>query len=353
MLLLDTALDLSIYKTTYLIKIIIYLICILTPLIIIIKSTMDIIANANSTKQLKEVPLTILRRILIGLIIFLIPTLITNIINILSNENIENNKYFVYYKDASSQKIDELQKKYDQEEKERINLEKAKEKELYTVIARDVEIQKEQSEEVNENNNDDNSNSTNNDSNNDNNSSNEENNEPSAGKEVLVDPSTGDGTYGSVTVKNGVFYIPNKRATSNADTPTLSGKYGLNPVFWERLNKFINDASKQGYRITVTSALRPYSKQARLWNNSSRSCSTRSKWVACPGGSRHGWGIAADLKYNGKSCSDSNWNCNSAAKWAHSNASKYLLKYRMSWEPWHIEPSQVKGGSYGKCTAKC
>ena len=114
----------------------------------------------------------------------------------------------------------------------------------------------------------------------------------------------------------------------------------------------ISDASALGYKITVTSGWRSYSSQRSLWDNSSRACNVRSKWVACPGGSRHGFGIAADLKFNGTSCSGG-WDCNAAAKWAHANAGNYNLTFRMSWEPWHIEPSQVNGGNFGKCTASC
>ena len=42
-----------------------------------------------------------------------------------------------------------------------------------------------------------------------------------------------------------------------------------------------------------------------------------------------------------------------AAKWAHANAGNYGLKFRMNWEPWHIEPAQVNGGNFGSCQASC
>ena len=62
--------------------------------------------------------------------------------------------------------------------------------------------------------------------------------------------------------------------------------------------------------------------------------------------------LAADLKYNGTSCSGG-WNCNSAAKWVHDNCGNYGLYFRLSNEPWHIEPKNVVGGNYGSCTAPC
>ncbi len=343
-MLLDSIIDLSFYKTAYLIKVIIYIISIGVPIVLIIKCTMDVISNVNDDNKMKVIPLIFFRRIVAGIIVLMIPTVLVNIITLLTDDDIKKNNYFIYYRDASSTKIEEVQAQVDKEELERKNIEKAKEKESMVFNITQEMIQKYQSEKQKESE-EANSNSSGGKTGSDDSSQ--------SGGDSVVDPNSGNGTSGRVTVKNGVFYIPNKRATSDADTPKQSGKYGLNPVFWERLNKFITDAKKQGYKITVSSALRPYSKQYSLWKNSSRPCSERSKWVACPGGSRHGWGIAADLKYNGKSCSQSSWNCNAAAKWAHNNASKYQLKYRMKWEPWHIEPAQIKGGSYGKCKAKC
>ena len=114
----------------------------------------------------------------------------------------------------------------------------------------------------------------------------------------------------------------------------------------------MEDAKAQGYNITLTSGWRSYSSQRSLWDNSNRPCSERGKWVACPGGSRHGFGIAADLSFNGTSCSGG-WDCNAAASWVHANAANYGLKFRMSWEPWHIEPAQIQGGSFGSCQATC
>lgn len=164
--------------------------------------------------------------------------------------------------------------------------------------------------------------------------------------------SVGSGTY-KVEYRDGTFYIPNARATSDSHTPRQSGISGTNPEFGRRLEAFIADAKKAGYTITITEGFRPYSTQASYWNSSTRACSERQKWVACPGGSRHGWGIAADLAYNGTGCSSGGWNCNAAAKWAHDNAANYGLKYRLSNEPWHIEPDNISGGNYGACQAPC
>jgi hypothetical protein len=167
-----------------------------------------------------------------------------------------------------------------------------------------------------------------------------------------IEATSGTGDY-KVEYKDGVFYIPNIRATSNSHIPAQSGTYGTHPEFGRRLDALLADAKAKGYNVTISNGHRTYSQQLSLWTNSTRSCSTRSSWVACPGGSRHGFGIAADLKYNGSSCSESNWNCNSSAKWVHDNAASYGLKFRLSNEPWHIEPDNVVGGSFGKCNASC
>lgn len=162
------------------------------------------------------------------------------------------------------------------------------------------------------------------------------------------DQTESSGTY-AVEYRDGVFYLPNTRVKSDDEMPRMSGIYGVHPEFSRRMESFLADASAAGYNITVTSGYRAFSHQLSLWNQSQYSCPERLNWVACPGGSRHNYGIAIDLSFNGQSCSQSNWNCNSAAKWAHENASKYNLNFRMSWEPWHIEPDKIEGGHFGAC----
>ena len=51
------------------------------------------------------------------------------------------------------------------------------------------------------------------------------------------------------------------------------------------------------------------------------------RWIGLPGGSKHQHGLAADLGYGN----------DAAEKWAHENAGKYGLHFRMAHEPWHIE----------------
>ena len=333
--------ELGYYRVCWLQKVSLKIIFVIIPIIITIFCIIDVMKIITKPDEAKNTPNIIIRRIISGIIIFMIPSLI----NYFFTSLVKYDDYMIvkYYEGASREKIKEMEELAKKEELEEKNKRQAEMKVLGLEREEEKRKQREASEEQRQHADDD---------------------APPSGQDTQ-DPGTatddgsqdqgtqgGDGSFGSVTVKNGVFYIPNKRATSNADIPKQSGKYGLNPIFWSRLEKLINDAAKQGYKITVSSGWRPYSTQKSKWDSSSRPCSERANWVACPGGSRHGFGIAADLKFNGSSCSG-NWDCNAAAKWVHNNAGKYGLKFRMSWEPWHIEPAQVQGGKFGKCTAKC
>lgn len=334
MLLLDTFTDIGIYRVALILKYGINILLTILPIIVIIFSMIDIfkiVINPNEVnKSIKEVA----TRILAGIIVLFIPTIIDYSFSLI--ESYDNTVVLQYYNNASIEKIEELEQKYEEEREAEKNKREAEYKQAYIKEQEELKKQREQIEEYKK--------------------EQEEIQQQQQQQQGSTPTYTGDtipdGNYGKVTVTNGVFYVPNQRASSDADTPKQSGAHGLNPVFWERLSKLINDGASNGHTITVTSGWRPYSTQRRLWDQSTRACSERNKWVACPGGSRHGWAIAADLAFNGTGCSGG-WDCNSAAKWAHDNAAKYGLVFRMSWEPWHIEPSQVSGGSYGACTTPC
>ena len=364
MILLDTLTDISFYRVGLIFKSLVNIVCIFVPIMITILCMYDVYKIVVKPDDAKPQIKKVVDRIIAGLIIFIVPTIVnytTSLIN-----GYQQDTLLKYYDGASKEKIEQLQKQYNQELQAEKNKKEAEFKEAGRRIQNEEAKMKQQKEEAFKEWQDSHKPSTNNngtDQSGDNNSSSGNNssggsngNNNSSGSSNNSGETTnpgGNGSFGGVTVSNGVFTIPNTRATSDADTPKQSGPYGVNPIFGERLTNFMNAAKQAGYKITVTSGWRSYSSQKRLWDNSSRPCSERSKWVACPGGSRHGFGIAADLKFNGSSCSKGSWNCNAAAKWAHENAGKYGLKFRMSWEPWHIEPAQVNGGSFGSCKVKC
>ncbi len=130
----------------------------------------------------------------------------------------------------------------------------------------------------------------------------------------------------------------------------------LNTGFACCLARFINSGEQSGHKITIYSGYRSPQRQAQLK-------ATKGKWAGSPGGwvggvcqgSRHNCGIAADLRFNGARIGASLQNCmrNPACKWAHENAQKFGLFFRLLGgcgnssgkicEPWHIEPiSQSK-----------
>ncbi|GEM_PF-6770212 len=124
---------------------------------------------------------------------------------------------------------------------------------------------------------------------------------------------------------------------------------GLNTDFANRLAKFFKAAEASGYKLTIFSGYRSPKRQAVLFKRAVARYGSESaarKWVAPPGRSNHNKGRAVDLRFNGQA----KLNCsrNSACIWAHKNASRYGLRFRMSHEPWHVEPyGNVKKGGEG------
>lgn len=99
---------------------------------------------------------------------------------------------------------------------------------------------------------------------------------------------------------------------------------GFNPDFEQRLNALIRAS---GGRVTVTSGYRSPEHQARLYAAALQKYGSEQearRWVAPPGKSKHGEGVAADLGGD--------------LEWAAANAAKFGLHRPMSWEPWHFEP---------------
>lgn len=339
MFFLDTLTDITIYRLALILKYGLNIVFIVIPLITIVMCSIDIFKHVINPSDTSKSLKTVVTRLIAGLIVFLLPNVIDYSFTLIDNYN--NATIVHYYTEASVEKIKQLEAQHEQEIEARRNMTQAEIKEAALKDAEEARKRNEQLEILREEYRQEQEAQNN-----------QNNGNTSSGDSSYTGDSVSSGTFGGVTVNNGVFNIPNQRATSDADTPKQSGEYGLNPVFWERLSKLINDAAAQGYTITVTSGWRSYSSQRRLWDQSSYDCSIRNKWVACPGGSRHGFGIAADLAFNGTGCSGG-WDCNAAAAWVHANAANYGLRFPMSYEAWHIEPAQITGGQYGACTATC
>ena len=83
-------------------------------------------------------------------------------------------------------------------------------------------------------------------------------------------------------------------ATAPAGTyPHLSGDLDANPELLHRLEAL---AAKRGEHFTITSGLRTYAEQMRLWNGRG----SNPYPVARPGTSRHESGRAADVMIGGR-----------------------------------------------------
>ncbi len=159
-------------------------------------------------------------------------------------------------------------------------------------------------------------------------------------------------TLNSVYVKNGVFYykgyvagVYNTYSGTNCPSNPLkegyNNKFGYNNFFYNRLTTFIDEASKNGYKITMSEqGCRSYQTQVNYYRTM-----TPGR-AAPPGWSLHGLGIASDLEFygsNGYPCpyGRTDKSCPSMG-WAHQNASRFGLTFPLlnaSYkEDWHIEP---------------
>ena len=121
---------------------------------------------------------------------------------------------------------------------------------------------------------------------------------------------------------------PEEPATPSPPAPTephpVAGAEGMEPEFARRLDALI---AASGGRIRINSGYRSEAEQAALYQEALAkygSPQAAGKWVAPPGKSNHGRGIAADLG------GDMNL--------AHQLAPQFGLVFPMGHEPWHIEP---------------
>jgi hypothetical protein len=143
------------------------------------------------------------------------------------------------------------------------------------------------------------------------------------------------------------------------------GVSGLSPLFQQNLTPFLED---NPYGVGIASGFRTPEHQAQLLRDSlikrvgpeaaakwddivsqsggdvvAAGEAARpwlrdagiTKWVAPPGSSNHQRGVAADLSYEEPA----------AEAWAHANADKYGLRFRMTHEGWHVEPADTSSAT--------
>ena len=123
---------------------------------------------------------------------------------------------------------------------------------------------------------------------------------------------------------------------------------GLKPEFAASLTEFFAAALAAGHNMTVYSAWRSYAHQKRLWEAELKkrggNAELADDWVAPPGRSNHGRGIAADIHaYGTKLNVRAGGKVGAASKWAHANAGRFGLYFPLSNEDWHIEPKGSRG----------
>jgi hypothetical protein len=118
----------------------------------------------------------------------------------------------------------------------------------------------------------------------------------------------------------------------------LSGTKGVNAGFLSRLEALRRALPNNlGAQIGVRSAYRSPEYQAGLFKRAVQkygSVAAARKWVAPPGRSQHGMGNAIDLTYGSQA----------AMRAAHQYAPQFGLTFPMSYENWHIEPAEARGG---------
>jgi LAS superfamily LD-carboxypeptidase LdcB len=137
------------------------------------------------------------------------------------------------------------------------------------------------------------------------------------------------------------------------DGAQVKGSQGLNSDFSVNLTAFINAAKADGIDLGIASGFRSVERQKQLWEQALKkygSPEKARKWVAPPGKSSHNKGIAVDLNSSGVFLGK-NKNTK-ATQWAHANAEKYGLHFRMGWEPWHIEPLNLSKEQKAKIDAE-
>lgn len=113
------------------------------------------------------------------------------------------------------------------------------------------------------------------------------------------------------------------------------------------LSQMLADAKAAGHGIGIGiySGYRSPEHQERLFKQALTKYGSEEqarKWVAPPGKSQHNHGNAADLSYA----------TDDARAWAHANAKNYGLHFRMTHEPWHIEPMSSSDGKIAAAQAE-
>lgn len=138
------------------------------------------------------------------------------------------------------------------------------------------------------------------------------------------------------------YQMPLKAANEFLKSRNPSGRNwhidDMKPEMQQRLAALIQ-ALPPGIKekMNVMSGARTVPEQTRLWNKSNKS----GRMVGSPTGSRHVHGDAADLRYGELRLDKAP---KEVVEAVHRLAPQYGLKFPMSWEKWHIELQETRGG---------
>lgn len=125
---------------------------------------------------------------------------------------------------------------------------------------------------------------------------------------------------------------------------------GMDSAFAQNIAALMNDAPPEiAKHLGILSGSRSPERQRVLWEAAVKkygSPEAARKWVAPPGRSMHGKGIAADFSWDGKFLSEAP---PEAIAWLHENADRYNLHFPLNNENWHIE---AKGSRRKKVASK-
>jgi len=124
------------------------------------------------------------------------------------------------------------------------------------------------------------------------------------------------------------------KGTTGLASQRGKAKYGLQPYFWNRLNRANKAMKAAGLgSFGITDGFRPLGKPSdsenagTQWAVWKRYKAGHGALAARPGTSRHGLGLAADLDLNSKQ-----------QRWLERNGRKYGV-YRIASESWHWQPT--------------
>lgn len=121
---------------------------------------------------------------------------------------------------------------------------------------------------------------------------------------------------------------------------------GLDEGFATNIAAMMQDAPPEiAEGLGILSGARSVERQRVLWEQALvqyGSPEAARKWVAPPGNSRHNFGQAVDLSWNGRSLKHAP---PEVIDWVHANAEKYGMHFPMDHEPWHAEPVGSRSGT--------